>query len=106
MGKSKRKIFLNEPTRDHVLGTKVLDMTIEAYVKLNSSDQVKQAADCILDYINSGVQGITHDQANENEHFNIDEAMRAIFPTFNTAKKSCQKILVSSKEFLNMMSDF
>ena len=34
---------------------------------------MNQAADCILDCINSLVQGIIHDQAKVNVHFNIDE---------------------------------
>jgi len=46
-------------------------MNMVVDVKVDSFDQVNQVADCRLDCVNSLIQGITDDQA--NEHFNIDE---------------------------------
>jgi len=73
IGEIKEETFLDESTRENVPGTEVLDLNMAVDVKLNTFDQVNQAADCILDGINASVQGITGDQAKVNEHFNIDE---------------------------------
>jgi len=64
---------LNEPTRGHVPEIEVLDLNMAIDVRANSFDQGNQAADCIVDCINSSVQDITHDKAKATEHSNIDE---------------------------------
>jgi len=65
IGELKKEAFLDEPTREHVPGIQVLDLNMKIDVKDNSFDQVSQATDCIVDCINSSVQDIAHDQAND-----------------------------------------
>jgi len=48
IGEIREEAFLNEPTREHVLGIEVLDLNMKIDVKGNSFDQVSQVADCIV----------------------------------------------------------